>query len=204
MESKSVLSIRNVVLIGMFAAVGAVLENFQISLPFTLPFYKLDFAETPILIGAFALGPVPGVLMELVKNLLKLLIKGTTTMYVGDLANFIGGCAFILPASIMYQRKRTRKTAMIGLGVSVAVGVIVQIFVNCLITIPLYAELMVGGMDNIIAMGTALFPAIKDLPTFAALIVVPFNLVKLGLNAVVTALLYKRVSIILNSVAPAK
>lgn len=93
MNQKKRLSVKTVVLIGMFGALAAVLETFQIPVPFAPPFYKLDFAETPIMIGAFALGPVPAILMELVKNLLKILINGTTTMYVGDLGNFIGGCS---------------------------------------------------------------------------------------------------------------
>ena len=122
MQQNKVLNVRNVVLIGMFGALAAVLETFQIPVPFAPPFYKLDFAETPILIGAFALGPVPAVLMELVKNLLKLLIKGTSTMYVGDLGNFIGGCAFDLPASIIYQRHKTKKTALIDMGASIVGG----------------------------------------------------------------------------------
>ena len=199
MQQNKVLNVRNVVLIGMFGALAAVLETFQIPVPFAPPFYKLDFAETPILIGAFALGPVPAVLMELVKNLLKLLIKGTSTMYVGDLGNFIGGCAFVLPASIIYQRHKTKKTALISMGASIVAAIIAAIFVNCFLTIPTYAKLMFGSMDSIIAMGTAINPAIKNLPTFALFAVVPFNLLKCSLNAFITALLYKHVSVILHS-----
>ena len=199
MQQKKTLDVRTVVLIGMFGALAAVLETFQIPVPFAPPFYKLDFAETPILIGAFALGPVPAVLMELVKNLLKIMIKGTTTMYVGDLGNFIGGCAFVLPAAMIYRRHKTKKNALIGMGVSVVVAIVVAIFVNCFLTIPTYARLMFGNMESIIAMGTAINPAIKDLTTFALFAIVPFNLVKCSLNAFVTALLYKHVSVILHS-----
>ena len=176
MNQKKRLSVKTVVLIGMFGALAAVLETFQIPVPFAPPFYKLDFAETPIMIGAFALGPVPAILMELVKNLLKILINGTTTMYVGDLGNFIGGCAFVLPASILYQKHRTRKMAMAGLGLSVFTGVLTAIVVNCFLTLPLYANLMFGGIENIISMGTAINPAITNLPTFAVFAIVPFNL----------------------------
>ena len=202
MKPNKVLSVKNVVLIGMFGALAAVLETFQISVPFAPPFYKLDFAETPIMVGAFALGPIPAVLMELVKNILKLLIKGTTTMYVGDLANFIGGSLFVLPASILYQRKRTRKTAMYGLGLSIVIGVLTALVINCLMTITLYAKLMFNGIENIIAMGTAVNPAITNLYTFAIFAILPFNLLKLGMNAAVTALVYKRVSVILHAGAP--
>ena len=204
MNQKKRLSVKTVVLIGMFGALAAVLETFQIPVPFAPPFYKLDFAETPIMIGAFALGPVPAILMELVKNLLKILINGTTTMYVGDLGNFIGGCAFVLPASILYQKHRTRKMAMAGLGLSVFTGVLTAIVVNRFLTLPLYANLMFGGIENIISMGTAINPAITNLPTFAVFAIVPFNLLKLGMNAGITALVYKKVSVILHVGAPVR
>lgn len=199
MKPEKTLNVRNVVLIGMFGALAAVLETFQISVPFAPPFYKLDFAETPILIGAFALGPVPALFMELVKTLLKLLIKGTTTMYVGDLANFIGSAMFILPAALLYQRKKTRKTAMIGLVLSVITAVAGAVIINCFVTLPLYAKLAFGGIENIIAMGTKVNPAITDIYTFAIFAIVPFNLLKCGLNAGITAVLYKRVSVILRT-----
>ena len=199
MKPEKMLNLKNVVLIGMFGALAAVLEAFQLAVPFAPPFYKLDFAETPILIGAFALGPVPAVLMELVKNLIKVLTQGSTTMYVGDLANFIGSVMFILPASILYQRKKTRKTAMIGLVVSVLAAVAGAVVINCFVTLPLYANLAFGGIENIIAMGTKVNPAITDIYTFAIFAIIPFNLLKCGLNAGVTALLYKRVSVILRT-----
>lgn len=205
MKQNKVLNVRNVVLIGMFGALAAVLESFQISVPFAPPFYKLDFAETPILIGAFALGPVPAIFMELVKTILKVLIKGTTTMYVGDLANFVGSMFFILPAAFLYERKRNRKTAMIGLSFSVITAVVGAVLINCFVTLPLYAKIAFGGIENIIAMGTAVNPAITNLYTFAIFAIVPFNLLKCGLNALITAVVYKRVSVILhvNSVAGA-
>lgn len=203
MKQNKVLNVRNVVLIGMFGALAAVLESFQISVPFAPPFYKLDFAETPILIGAFALGPVPAVFMELVKTLIKLLIKGTTTMYVGDLANFVGSLFYILPAALLYQRRKTRKMAMTGLSLSVVTAVIGAVLINCTVTLPLYANIAFGGIENIIAMGTKVNPAITDLYTFAIFAIVPFNLLKCGLNALITAVVYKRVSVILhvNSIA---
>lgn len=120
-------------------------------------------------------------------------------MYVGDLANFIGSVMFILPASILYQRKKTRKTAMIGLVVSVLAAVAGAVVINCFVTLPLYANLAFGGIENIIAMGTKVNPAITDIYTFAIFAIIPFNLLKCGLNAGVTALLYKRVSVILRT-----
>ena len=154
------------VLISMFSAVAAVLSSFQISLPFAPPFYKLDFAETPILIGAFALGPVAAIFMEAIKILIHLVIKGTTTMFIGDIANFIGSLMFVLPASIIYQKHKTKKMAFVGLGVSIVTATLGAIVINSFVTLPMYGKVAFDGIDNIIAMGTAINPNITNLVTF--------------------------------------
>ena len=166
MNQNKVLSVRNLVLIAMFSALAAVLETIQVAVPFAPPFYKLDFAELPVLIGGFAMGPAQAALIAIVKNLLKLLLNGTSTYYVGELGNIIGSCMFS---------------------------------VNCAITLPFYAKVAFGGIENIIAMGTKINPAVTNLYTFAIFMIVPFNLVKCGLNAIVTALVYKHVSVIIHA-----
>ena len=109
------ISVRTTVKIGMLAAISVVLMLFEIPLPFAPSFYEIDFSEVPVLIGAFAMGPVAGAAIELVKILLNLVITGTDTAGVGELANFIIGCSLCLPAAIIYKRKKTRKGAMIGM-----------------------------------------------------------------------------------------
>ena len=107
-------NIRTIVSVGMLAAIAVVLMLFEFPLPFIAPsFYELDLSEVPILIGAFALGPVAGVMAELVKILLNLAISGTDTAFVGEFANFVMGCAFVVPASLIYQAKKSRKNALI-------------------------------------------------------------------------------------------
>lgn len=199
MEQKKVLTVRNMVLIGMIGAIAAVLESFQFSLPFAPPFYQLDFAETPILIGAFAIGPMASVFMEVVKILLHLMIKGTTTMFVGDLANFVGSLLYILPAAIIYKRHKTKKTAIGSLVFSVLTATIGAVLINYFVALPLYGKLAFGGMENIIAVGTKINPAITNLTTFIVFAIVPFNLVKYGLNSLVAALLYKRLSVVIHA-----
>ena len=100
---------RNIAVTGMLSAIAVVLFLFEIPLPFAPSFYELDFSELPVLIGSFAIGPVAGVTIELCKVLLKLAIRGTTTAFVGDFANFIIGCSMVVPASIIYHRFRTKK-----------------------------------------------------------------------------------------------
>ena len=90
---------RTLTQIAMLGAVAGVLMNFEFPIPFLAPsFYQLDFSEIPVLIGSFAMGPLAGVVIELVKILVHLVTKGTMTAGVGDVANFILGCAFVIPA----------------------------------------------------------------------------------------------------------
>ena len=201
MNQKRMFNVRNVVLIGMFSALAAVLETLQIPVPFAPPFYKLDFAELPVLVGGFAMGPVPAMLIAVVKNLLKLLINGTSTFYVGEVANALGSMLLSVPAALIYRRHKTKKVAMAALAVSVVIAVIGAVFINFFLTIPTYA-IAFGGMENIIAMGTAVNPAITNLYTFAIFAIVPFNLLKCSLNALVTVLVYKRISVILHAERP--
>ena len=98
---------RTMVSVGMLGAISVVLMLVEFPLPFIAPgFYKLDFSEVPILVGAFALGPVAGVMTELIKILLNLVINGTDTAFVGEFANFVMGCAFVIPAALIYKKKK--------------------------------------------------------------------------------------------------
>ena len=171
MNQNKVLSVRNLVLIAMFSALAAVLETIQVAVPFAPPF----------------------------KNLLKLLLNGTSTYYVGELGNIIGSCMFSVPAALIYRRHKTKKTAMVALAAGVICAIVGAVFVNCAITLPFYAKVAFGGIENIIAMGTKINPAVTNLYTFAIFMIVPFNLVKCGLNAIVTALVYKHVSVIIHA-----
>ena len=103
---------RTITCIAMFSAIAAVLHIFDFALPIAPSFYKLDLSELPVMICTFYLGPVSGVVCEFLKILLKLLIKGTSTAFVGDLANFLVGCSFVLPASICYQATLSKKGAI--------------------------------------------------------------------------------------------
>ena len=106
------LGVKALVQIGMLSAIAVVLMMFDIPLPFAPTFYKIDLSEVPVLVGCFAMGPMAGVLVELVKILLNLVLTGTQTAGVGEIANFIIGCSFCVPAGLIYRRNRTRKSAL--------------------------------------------------------------------------------------------
>lgn len=189
---------RRTAYVGIFAAIAAVLMYFEFALPFAPNFYELDFSEIPVLICSFSMGPVAGVVCEFVKEILKLLLKGTSTAFVGDLANFVVGCSFILPASVVYFANKTKTGAIIGMGVGTVVMAVFGSLFNAVYLIPTFSVLFGQPLEVIIGMGTAINPAIVSVNTLVLFAVVPFNLVKGVLVSVVTFFLYKHIERLLR------
>jgi riboflavin transporter FmnP len=157
-------------------------------------FYKLDFSELPVMLCGFYLGPAAAVTCEGIKIVLKLLLKGTSTAFVGDFANFAVGCSLVLPAVIIYHIHKSRKSALLGLIVgSVTLTVFGSAF-NAIYLLPKFAQLYGMPLDTIIAMGSKINPSITDVSTFVLLAVAPLNLIKGAMISVLTMLLYKRVA----------
>ncbi len=191
--------LRTTVQIGMLGAVAAVLMFFEFPIPFIAPpFIKMDFSEIPVLVGTFAMGPLAGVFIELLKNLLNLVIHGTTTMGVGELSNFIIGCAFVVPAGLFYRKKKTRANALKGMVTGTLLMAVMGCLTNAFIMFPLYSTLMGIPMDSFIAMGTAIHPVIDNMVSFVILCMVPFNLLKGIVISFITLLLYKRLRVLLK------
>ena len=187
--------INKMVLIAMLSAVSVVLMYFDFPMAFIAPsFYKLDFSEIPVLIGSFMLGPCAGVIIEAVKVILHFCMKGTTTAFVGDFANFILGCMYVVPASIIYHTKKTRKMAIISLAAGGAILVVAGMLLNAWYLLPKYSELYGMPMDVLIAMGTKVNASIKDVFSFVALAVAPFNIIKALIDGTLTVILYKYLS----------
>lgn len=199
MNNKKILSIRDLVQIGMFGALAAVLMLFEFPLPFIAPsFYELDLSEIPVLIGTFSMGPVAGVLIELIKILLKLVLKGTSTAYVGDVANFVIGCFFLLPAGIIYKVKKTKKSAVTGMAAGTLVMAAAGAVMNAYVLLPFYSQFYGMPMEALIAAGTEVNSLITSIPTFVLVAVVPFNLIKGIIVSLITYLVYKRVRVIIH------
>lgn len=197
-DTERVLTTRKVAVIGVFSAIAVILHIFDFPVPFAPGFYKLDFSEIPVLIGAFAFGPVAGVMTEFIKILLKLVIKGTSTAFVGDLANFVVGCSFILPASIIYHFKKTRMNAIFACVVGTITITICGTLLNAVYLLPAFAALYGTPMENLIAAGTAINPRITDVTSFVILAVAPMNLLKGFLVSLVDILVYKKLSPVLK------
>ncbi len=178
--------VRTLAACGMFAAIAAVLMFIEIPLPIAPSFYKLDFSEVPVMIGTFCYGPIAGIAIEFIKIAVKTVIKGTQTAFVGEFANFLIGCSLVVPAGIIYQWKKTKKSAIIGMATGTIITAIVGCFINAFVLLP--------TVEAIVGMGTAINASVTDLATFAILLVAPFNIVKGVLVSFVTFLLYKRIS----------
>ena len=194
-QLRQVTPARRVSIIGICAALAAVLHMLDFPLPFLAPtFYKLDFSEVPVLLAGFFLGPSATVACEGIKILLKLLLKGTSTAFVGDFANFVVGCCFVLPATVIYHVRKTKRSAIVGLTVGTVSMAILGSAFNAVYLLPKFSELFHMSLDSIIAMGTSIFPGVNSISTFVFFCVAPLNVIKGALVSVLTMLLYKHVA----------
>ena len=194
-QRRTVTPARRIALIAICSAIATVLHMLDFPLLFLAPdFYKLDFSELPVLLCGFYLGPSACVACEGVKILLKLLLKGTSTAFVGDFANFVVGCSFVLPATIWYHAHKSRHNAVIGLILgTISMAVLGSAF-NAVYLLPKFSQLFKLPMDAILAMGAKIHPGITNVTTFVILCVAPLNLVKGAIVSLLTMLLYKRVA----------
>ncbi len=192
---------RKVAMIGMFAAIAMVLMLFEFPMPFAPPFYKLDLSELPVLVGGFAFGPAAGIMIEFAKILLKLFVKGTSTAFVGELANFAVGCSFILPATAVYAFWKKKKGAITGCVVGTLVLTVFGSLFNAIYLLPAFSKLFGMPLDTILEMGSKVNPLMTEgsMISFVVCCVVPINLIKGCVVSVITMLIYKPLSPILKS-----
>ncbi|MBO6283712.1 MAG: ECF transporter S component [Pseudobutyrivibrio sp.] len=183
------LDVRKMTVTAMLSAIAFVLMFLDTAVPIMPSFIKLDLSELPALVATFALGPVCGVIVCLIKNLLHLLI--TTTGGVGELSNFILGAAFVLPAGLIYQHKKTKKNAIIGAIVGALAMAIISFPSNLFIVYPVYYNFM--PKDVIVAAYQALVPFanIDSIAKCLLLFNVPFTFVKGLISAIITILIYQ-------------
>lgn len=186
---------RRISIIGILSAIAAVLHVMDFPLIFLAPeFYKLDFSEVPVLMSGFFLGPSAAVACEGVKVLLKLLFKGTSTAFVGDLANFVVGCSFVLPAAIIYHMGKSKRSALVGMIVGTLSMTVFGTAFNAVYLLPKFAQLYGMPLDAIIGMGTKIHASVTGVTSFVVLCVAPLNLFKGTVVSIITMLLYKRVA----------
>lgn len=190
---------KTLVEIGMLGAIATVLMLFEFPLPFIAPpFYEIDLSEVPVLVGAFALGPMAGATIELIKILINLLINGTNTAFVGEIGNYLLGCSFIIPAALIYKMHKSKMTAFTGMIVGTITMTVFGCFLNAYILLPTYAAAFGMPIDAIVGLGSAINTNIKDVMSFVMFAVAPFNIIKGIVVSVLTMLIYKYISPILK------
>lgn len=194
-----ILTTRKTAMIGMFSAIAGVLMTIEFPVPFAPSFYGIDASELPVLICGFAFGPVAGVLTEFLKIVIKLFFKPTSTAFVGELANFCVGCALILPATVIYQIKKKKLTAIIACVTGTLIMTVFGTLFNAVYLLPTFAVMYGMPLDAIIGMGTALNANVTNVFTFVAFCVAPLNLLKGAVVSVLTFVLYKPLSPILKA-----
>ncbi|GAA0757613.1 MULTISPECIES: ECF transporter S component [Clostridium] len=166
--------------ISLLGAIAVVLMYFDFPIPFLpFPWLKIDLSDIPALMGAFAFGPMAGIVVELLKNLLILIVKGTGTGFVGEIANFIVGVSLVAPAAWVYHRNKSRKNALLGMILGTLSIEIIGILANVYLLLPAFGMNMVKD----------------ELIQYVTVGLLPFNGVKAILVCAITYILYKRVSV---------
>ena len=190
MQEKKRLKIRYITVTGMLSALSAVLMMISFSVPFMPSFIKLDFSEMPALIAAFRMGPLSGVTVCLIKNLINVCF--TTTGGVGEFANFLLGCCLVVPAGLIYHYHKNRKMALIGSLVGALSMAAMSLPMNYFVTYPIYGKFL--PLETIVGMYQAIVPSVDGLFWCLLLFNVPFTFLKGGLDAAITFLVYKNIS----------
>lgn len=188
---------RRIAITGIFSAVAIVLMYLEIALPLMPSFLKFDFSEIPVLIAGFALGPVTAIIIELIKNMAHMPVSQTS--YVGELANFIMGCALVVPAAVIYKTMKKRTGAIIGMIVGTLTMTLTACLVNYFVMIPFYANVIGYPVSAFIEMANkAGNKLVVDLWTLILFVFVPFNLFKGFVVSLIVLLIYKKISHLLH------
>ena len=183
----------------ILSAVAFLLMFVEFPIPMLMPsFIKMDVSDLPALLGAFAFGPASGIVIELLKNLLHILIKGTTSACIGELSNFLLGCCMVVPAALIYYGKKTRKRAIIGSLVGCAAMAVCSLPINYFIVYPAYVKFYGLPLDAIIGMYQAINPHVNGLFMCLLIFNVPFTFFKGLLDAVICYFIYKPLSPVLH------
>jgi riboflavin transporter FmnP len=192
------VSTRYCVVTAMLSAVAFVLMYLEFSVPMLIPsFVKMDLSDLPALLGSFAMGPVCGVIVSLLKNVLHILIKGTSSNCIGELCNFALGAALSLTAGYIYKFHKNFKGAIVASVVGAVVMGLFSFPLNYFITYPFYASLF-GGMDAIVAAYQVILPSMDNIAQCLIVFNIPFTIVKGLLCALVCFFIYKPLSPVLH------
>ncbi|WP_099202969.1 ECF transporter S component [Miniphocaeibacter massiliensis] len=187
-------SLSRMIKVALLGAIAMILMFAKVPLPFAPPFMSVDIAEVPAIIAGFTFGPLYGFLVIVIKLILNLIVQGSSTGGIGEISNLVVSSAFVLTASFIYKRKRTLKSAIFALSTGVMLMTILAVISNYYVIFPLYG----ANMSDWAKIISKTNPLVNSVPTFLLFSIVPFNVVKGVLNAVVATTLYKPLRPVLN------
>lgn len=195
---KPIFSTFNMTRMAVLTALSTILY-LTLEIPIIPPMYKLDFSNVPVLLGTFSMGVEQGLVILALKNVIHVLIKGLgSTMGIGNLADLVTTAAYLIPASILYQRNKTRTTALKGMILGSICQVIAAVLMNWLVIIPVYMNAFHMPMETIVGFATAVVSFIDTEVKFYFLACAPFNLLKVAVLSLVTFIIYKPLSPLLH------
>lgn len=198
MKSTKFLTVSTLVKISILSAIGYILMFISVPLPMLFPeFLKIDISDLTALLGGISLGPMAGVTIAFLKNLLQFITGMSTTGGVGEFANFLIGGSFVFTVSYIYSKKRNIQGVIIGLVSGMVVMTVVGCVANYFIILPFYATIG-WSIDAVVSMGAAINPAIDSKMSFIIWMIAPFNILKSGLMSLLTLLMYKKTEKILK------
>ena len=186
--------IKRISLTAIFSAIAAIIMLFDFPLPFAPSFMKFDFSDVPLVIGSYILGPIHAIIMVLLKVLIKLSIKSTSTAFVGEMASFISSLCFVLPGSIIYVNKKTKSRAIIGLLIGILFSSVVTTILNAFVLFPMYMKLFSLSEEKILSMIQKINSNVDSFAKAMLYSVLPFNLFKYGIDSIIVFSTYKSIS----------
>lgn len=201
MEKKSSkINVNSMTIVAMMSAIAFILQFFEFSVPFMPGFIKLDLSDLPALIGTYAVGPIGGVLIALIKNLLHL--PQTSSACVGELSNFILNAIFILPAGILYRKKKTKRRALLGALLGAVLMAVVSVPSNYFVVYPVYYNFL--SKEAILQAYQIIFPGVDSILDCLVVFNMPFTFLKAMISVVITMLIYKHISPLLKRIGQKK
>lgn len=192
------ITTKHITMIGMFGAISAVLMLLEFPVPLAPAFIKMDFSDLPVILGGYMMGPLAGFMIILIKIVLNFAFNGTATAGIGELANFIYSVAYMLPSVLIYRSVRSKRGAVISLVAGTFIVSVIAVLVNLFFTFPVYAKLFGMNMEDIVSMGSAVSPFVKDEFSLMLFSVFPFNIFKYLVVSAITFYLYKRTKSLLK------
>lgn len=186
------MKVKYITRIAILAAVSSILMYIEFPLPFLPPFLKIDLSDFPALIAAFSMGPLAGIAIELIKNLVHL--PFSSTLFVGELANFIVGASFVGSAGLIYRYRKTKVGATIAMIIAIVIMSFIAILVNLYILLPLYAKAFHMDINAVVKMSQVANFRIVDLKTLIIWGITPFNVIKGIIISLITLFSYKKLS----------